>query len=200
MQASVAEHDSSALPRCPWAGGSELELSYHDHEWGRPNHDDRHLFEMLVLEGAQAGLSWRLILARREQYRQAFHGFEMSRVAAMTDEELEGLVLSSGIIRNRTKIRSARTNARLALDVVKEHGSLGCYLWSFVEGKPIINRWKRREDVPARTELSDRMSKALQKRGFGFVGSTICYALMQATGMVNDHLITCFCHPDYRRP
>lgn len=198
MGTEVAEPEADALPRCPWAGGSALELSYHDHEWGRPNHDDRHLFEMLVLEGAQAGLSWRLILTRREAYRRAFHDFDMARVAAMTDEELEGLIASSGIIRNRTKIRSARTNARMALDVVKEHGSLDRYLWSFVDGKPVVNQWSRREQVPARTEVSDAMSKALQKRGFGFVGSTICYALMQATGMVNDHLTSCFCHPAYR--
>jgi DNA-3-methyladenine glycosylase I len=198
MGTHVAEPETDTLPRCPWAGGSALELSYHDHEWGRPNHDDRHLFEMLVLEGAQAGLSWRLILTRREAYRRAFHDFEIARVAAMTDEELEALVASSGIIRNRTKIRSARTNARVALDVAKEHGNLDRYLWSFVDGKPIVNHWTRREQVPARTEISDAMSKALQKRGFGFVGSTICYALMQATGMVNDHLTSCFCHPAYR--
>ena len=167
-------------------------LAYHDREWGVPHRDDRALFELLTLEGAQAGLSWRTILARRDEYRRAFHDFDIARVAAMRDASLEKLLASSGIIRNRLKIWSVRDNARTALDVIAEHGSLDAYLWSFVDGKPLVNRWNSSKEVPAKTELSDRMSKALAKRGFRFVGSTICYAFMQATGMVNDHLVSCF--------
>jgi DNA-3-methyladenine glycosylase I len=167
-------------------------LAYHDREWGVPHRDDRALFELLTLEGAQAGLSWRTILARRDEYRRAFHDFDIKRVAAMRDASLEKLLESSGIIRNRLKIWSVRDNARTALDVIGEHGSLDAYLWSFVDGKPLVNHWKSSKEVPAKTELSDRMSKALAKRGFRFVGSTICYAFMQATGMVNDHLVSCF--------
>jgi len=171
-------------------------LAYHDREWGVPHRDDVALFEMLTLEGAQAGLSWRTILARREQYHRAFHGFDIARVAAMRDPSLEKLLTSSGIIRNRLKIWSVRDNARTALDVINEHGSLSAYLWSFVDGKPLVNRWTTSKEVPAKTDLSDRMSKALAKRGFRFVGSTICYAFMQATGMVNDHLVSCFRHKE----
>ena len=179
--------------RCTWAEGSDAAmLAYHDTEWGVPHHDDRALFELLTLEGAQAGLSWRTILARREEYRSAFHDFDIKRVAGMRDTSLETLLTTSGIIRNRLKIWSVRDNARTALDVIAEHGSLDAYLWSFVEGKPVVNHWTTSKDVPAKTELSDRMSKALAKRGFRFVGSTICYAYMQATGMVNDHLVSCF--------
>src|SRR5579871_1857880 len=167
-------------------------LAYHDREWGVPHHDDSALFELLTLEGAQAGLSWRTILARREEYRRAFRGFDIARVAGMRDASLENLLASSGIIRNRLKIWSVRDNARTALDVIGEHGSLDAYLWSFVDGKPLVNGWTDGNQVPAKTELSDRMSKALIKRGFRFVGSTICYAFMQATGMVNDHLVSCF--------
>ena len=167
-------------------------LAYHDSEWGVPHHDDRALFELLTLEGAQAGLSWRTILARREEYRRAYHNFDIKRVAGMRDASLETLLTTSGIIRNRLKIWSVRDNARTALDVIAEHDSLDAYLWSFVEGKPLVNHWTSSKDVPAKTELSDRMSKALAKRGFRFVGSTICYAYMQATGMVNDHLVSCF--------
>jgi DNA-3-methyladenine glycosylase I len=179
--------------RCSWAeGGDAAMLAYHDREWGVPHRDDRALFELLTLEGAQAGLSWRTILTRRDEYRRAFHEFDIGRVAGMRDATLEKLLQSSGIIRNRLKIWSVRDNARTALDVVSEHGSLDAYLWSFVDGTPIVNRWDDRKQVPAKTELSDRMSKALAKRGFRFVGSTICYAFMQATGMVNDHLVSCF--------
>jgi len=167
-------------------------IAYHDTEWGTPLHDDRRLFELLTLEGAQAGLSWRTILDRREEYRRAFHGFDIARVAAMKDAELEKLLRSSGIIRNRMKVFSTRSNARVALAAIGEHGSLDAYLWSFVEGKPVVNRWQTADQVPASTEASDRMSKALRKAGFGFVGSTICYAFMQATGMVDDHLASCF--------
>jgi DNA-3-methyladenine glycosylase I len=181
------------VSRCSWAEGSDAAmLAYHDREWGVPQHDDRALFELLTLEGAQAGLSWRTILARREDYRLAYHSFDIKRVAGMRDAALEKLLTTSGIIRNRLKVYSVRDNARVALDVIAEHGSLDPYLWSFVGGKPLVNRWSESKQVPAKTELSDQMSKALAKRGFRFVGSTICYAFMQATGMVNDHLVSCF--------
>jgi len=181
------------VTRCAWAADTDAAmLAYHDREWGVPHHDDSALFELLTLEGAQAGLSWRTILARREEYRRAFRGFDIARVAGMRDASLENLLASSGIIRNRLKIWSVRDNARTALDVIGEHGSLDAYLWSFVDGKPLVNGWTDGNQVPAKTELSDRMSKALIKRGFRFVGSTICYAFMQATGMVNDHLVSCF--------
>jgi DNA-3-methyladenine glycosylase I len=179
--------------RCHWAAnGDPLMRDYHDTEWGTPLHDDRALFEFLCLEGAQAGLSWRTVLAKRDNYRKAFHNFEIARVAAMSDRELEKLLLDPGIIRNRLKVASTRDNAIAALRVIEEFGSLDGYLWSFVDGKPLRNRWRSQADVPASTELSDRMSKALKKRGFRFVGTTICYSLLQATGMVNDHLVGCF--------
>ena len=167
---------------------------YHDTEWGTPLHDDRALFEFLCLEGAQAGLSWRTVLAKRENYRKAFHNFEIARVAAMKDREREKLLLDPGIIRNRLKVTATRDNAKVALEVIEEFGSLDVYLWSFVDGKPLVNRWRDKSEVPASTELSDRMSKALKKRGFRFVGTTICYSLLQATGMINDHLVGCFRH------
>jgi DNA-3-methyladenine glycosylase I len=167
-------------------------IAYHDTEWGTPQHDDRRLFELLTLEGAQAGLSWRTILDRREEYRRAFHDFDIARVAAMRDVELEKLLRSSGIIRNRMKVYSVRSNARAALAAIEQHGSLDAYLWSFVGGTPVVNRWQTGEQVPAHTEASDRMSKTLRKAGFSFVGSTICYAFMQATGLVDDHLASCF--------
>jgi DNA-3-methyladenine glycosylase I len=168
--------------------------AYHDTEWGVPLHDDRVLFEFLCLEGAQAGLSWRTVLHKRDHYRRAFHDFDIARVAAMKDRELEKLLLDPGLIRNRLKIFSVRDNAKAALVAIEEHGSLDAYLWSFVDGKPIRNAWRTRAEVPASTPVSDRMSKALKKRGFRFVGTTICYAFMQATGMVNDHLVECFRH------
>jgi DNA-3-methyladenine glycosylase I len=167
-------------------------LAYHDREWGVPHHDDSALFELLTLEGAQAGLSWRTILARRDEYRRAYHGFDIARVASMRDAQLEKLLTKSGIIRNRLKVFSVRDNARTALSVIDEHGSLDAWLWSFVGGKPVVNRRQGSNEVPAKTEVSDQMSKTLMKRGFRFVGSTICYAFMQATGMVNDHLVSCF--------
>lgn len=182
------------VTRCSWANSSDIERDYHDTEWGVPLHDDRGLFEFLVLEGAQAGLSWRAVLAKRERYRDVFHQFDIARVAAMKDRELEKPLLDPGIIRNRLKISSARDNAIASLKVIDEFGSLDAYLWSFVDGKPVINHWRDRGRVPASTPLSDRLSKDLHKRGFRFVGSTICYAFMQATGMVNDHIITCFRH------
>ena len=178
--------------RCGWAENStESMRAYHDTEWGVPLHDDRSLFEFLCLEGAQAGLSWRTVLDKRENYRRAFHDFAIARCAKLTDARIETLLGDAGIIRNRLKITSVRDNARAALEAIGEFGSLDAYLWSFVDGKPIKNA-RRGGDVPATTERSDRMSKALAKRGFRFVGSTICYAFMQATGMVDDHLVTCF--------
>jgi DNA-3-methyladenine glycosylase I len=186
---------SAAPIRCHWATASDaLMCAYHDTEWGVPLHDDRALFEFLCLEGAQAGLSWRTVLAKREHYRKVFHDFEIARVAAMTDRELEKLLLDPGIIRNRLKVTSTRSNAIVALGVIDEFGSLDAYLWSFVGGRTVLNRWRAAGEVPASTELSDRMSKALRKRGFRFVGTTICYSLLQATGMVNDHLVGCFRH------
>ncbi|HUC17994.1 MAG TPA: DNA-3-methyladenine glycosylase I [Acetobacteraceae bacterium] len=187
---SPASH--AALPRCPWAAGSPEMLAYHDQEWGTPQHDDRALFELITLEGAQAGLSWRTILARRKDYRLSFHDFDIARVAAMTDRELEALIRHSGIIRNRLKIYSVRSNAEAALAAITAHGSLDSYLWSFVGGTPIVNHRREMKEVPASTALSDSMSKALRKAGFRFVGSTICYAFLQASGMVDDHLASCF--------
>ena len=182
------------LTRCAWADGSEIERDYHDTEWGVPLHDDRLLFECLILEGAQAGLSWRTVLAKRERYREVFHGFDIARVAAMRDRELEKLMLDPGIVRNRLKISATRGNAQAALRLIDEVGSLDAHLWSFVGGKPRKNRWRERGQVPASTAESDRMSKDLKKRGFRFVGTTICYAFMQATGMVDDHIVDCFRH------
>ena len=182
------------MQRCSWAENSDIECHYHDHEWGVPLHDDRKLFEFLCLEGAQAGLSWRTVLEKRERYREVFHGFEIERVAAMTDRDLETCLADRGIIRNRMKVHAMRDNARAALRVISEEGSLDAYLWSFVDGTPIRNRWKTRADVPATTPRSQHMSKTLKKRGFRFVGPTICYAFMQATGMVDDHLERCFRH------
>jgi DNA-3-methyladenine glycosylase I len=180
--------------RCHWAADGELMQAYHDTEWGVPLHDDRTLFEFLCLEGAQAGLSWRTVLHKREHYRRAYHDFDLARVAAMKDRELDKLLLDPGLIRHRLKLVAVRDNARAALQAIDEHGSLDAYLWSFVDGKPVRNAWRSRSEVPATTPTSDRMSKALKKRGFRFVGSTICYAFMQATGMVNDHLVECFRH------
>jgi len=191
-QSPARSPDSDTRPRCGWAAGSPAMIAYHDREWGTPHHEDRALFELITLEGAQAGLSWRTILARREEYRRTFHEFDIARVAAMTDRELETALRQSGVIRNRLKIYSVRSNAEAALAAIAAHGSLDSYLWSFVGGTPIVNRRRATDEVPARTELSDRMSKSLRKAGFRFVGSTICYAFLQASGMVDDHLATCF--------
>ena len=185
--------NNAAPIRCQWATASDaLMCAYHDTEWGVPLHDDRGLFEFLCLEGAQAGLSWRTVLAKRAHYRKVFHDFEIARVAGMSDRELEKLLLDPGIIRNRLKVSSTRDNAIIARSVIAEFGSLDVYLWSFVDGKTVLNRWRDRAEVPASTELSDRMSMALKQRGFRFVGSTICYSLLQATGMINDHVGECF--------
>ena len=178
------------MPRCPWAA-TEPNITYHDVEWGVPVHDDRLLFEFLILEGAQAGLSWTTILNKRDNYRKAFDGFRPEKIARYGTRDVKRLLGDAGIVRNRLKIVAAIENAKTFLTVRKEFGTFDAYLWSFVGGKPIRNRWNRMADVPARTTESDAMSRDLQRRGFKFVGSTICYALMQATGMVNDHLVTC---------
>jgi DNA-3-methyladenine glycosylase I len=186
---------SEKVSRCSWADGDDAVMrEYHDTEWGVPLRDDTRLFEFLVLEGAQAGLSWSTVLNKRDAYRRAFHGFDIERVARMTDAALEKLLLNPALIRNRLKIYSARRNAQAALRVINEFGSLEAYFWSFVGGKPIRNRWGGRGHVPARTELSDLISNDMKKRDFNFVGSTIVYAHMQATGMVNDHFVSCFRH------
>jgi DNA-3-methyladenine glycosylase I len=184
------------MPRCPWAT-SEPNITYHDKEWGKPVHNDRLLFEFLILEGAQAGLSWTTILKKRENYRKAFNGFRPEKIARYGVPDMKRLLGDAGIVRNRLKIAAAVENAKRFLAVRREFGTFDAYLWSFVGGgKPIQNRWRRMVDVPARTAESDTMSRDLQRRGFRFVGSTICYALMQATGMVNDHLVTCPRHAD----
>jgi len=178
--------------RCAWANGGPLEIEYHDTEWGVPSRDDRHLFEMLILEGAQAGLSWSTILRKRENYRKAFAGFDPFKVARFNARKRAALMRDPGIVRNRLKIEATVANARQVLAVQDEHGSLAAYLWQFVDGRPVVNAWTALGQVPAETAASRAMSKALIKRGFRFVGPTICYAFMQATGMVNDHITTCF--------
>jgi DNA-3-methyladenine glycosylase I len=180
--------------RCAWAAGSDSLRDYHDREWGVPLHDDRALFEFLCLEGAQAGLSWRTVLDKRENYRRAFAGFDIEACARLTDRRIETLLVDPGLIRNRLKIASVRGNAIAALAAIDEFGSFDAFVWSYVDGRTIQNRRGPRSPVPATTDVSDRMSKLLRKRGFRFVGSTICYAFMQATGMVNDHQVDCFRH------
>ncbi len=177
--------------RCPWAK-SDLSIAYHDAEWGRPVHDDQVLFEFLTLEGAQAGLSWETILKKRQAYRKAFDQFDPKKVAKYSAAKVAQLMANPGIVRNRLKIASTIGNAKAFLAVQKELGSFSTYLWAFVEGKPIVNRFESMKQVPARSHESDALSKDLKKRGFNFVGSTICYAMMQAVGMVNDHLTSCF--------
>ena len=184
--------DRPERPRCGWCGTDPLYISYHDEEWGVPAHEDRHLFEMLVLEGAQAGLSWITILRKREAYRRAFKNFEPAVVARFTDAHLERLLLDEGIVRNRLKVWSARDNARAFLEVQREFGSFDAFLWAFVGGRPRVNHPKTLAEVPAVTPEAEVLSKALKKRGFRFVGPTIMYAFMQAVGMVDDHLTTCW--------
>jgi len=179
------------MKRCTWPK-NELAIRYHDEEWGVPLHDDGKLFEFLILEGAQAGLSWDTILKKRENYRKAFERFDVNKVARYTDKKIERLMQDEGIVRNRLKIASAVANAKAFLNVQKDFGSFDAYIWSFVNQKPIVNRWKETGQVPATSPVSDTISKDLKKRGFNFVGSTIIYAHMQATGMVNDHLVSCF--------
>jgi DNA-3-methyladenine glycosylase I len=180
--------------RCQWVNADPLYIHYHDQEWGIPIYDDQKLFEFLILEGAQAGLSWITILKKRDSYRKAFDNFDAAKIANYTPQKLGKLLLDPGIIRNRLKIQAAVTNAKLYLAIQKEFSSFSKYIWSFVDGKPIKNHWRSLTEVPSSTEISDALSKDLKKRGFKFVGSTICYAFMQAVGMVNDHTMDCFCY------
>lgn len=184
--------------RCGWCGTNPLYVAYHDNEWGVPLHDDRRLFELLALEGAQAGLSWLTILKKRETYRAAFHGFDPQKIACYTEVDMERLLADPGIVRNRRKIESVVRNARGVLTIIEEFGSFDSFLWRYVDDQPIQNTWRSLAEVPAETALSDRMSKNLKDRGFNFVGSTICYAFMQAIGMVNDHLVNCFRHTELK--
>jgi DNA-3-methyladenine glycosylase I len=178
--------------RCEWSGADPLYIEYHDREWGVPLHDDRRLFEMLILEGAQAGLSWITILRKREAFREAFDSFDPSRVARYDERRIRELLSNPGIIRNRLKIQAAVQNAQAFLKVAEEFGSFDRYIWQFVGNRPIQNRWRKLQEIPARTKESDALSRDLKKRGFKFVGSTICYAFMQAVGMVKDHVVECF--------
>jgi DNA-3-methyladenine glycosylase I len=182
--------------RCGWCGKDEAYVKYHDEEWGVPVYDDRKLFEMLILEGAQAGLSWITILKRRDSYREAYDNFDPVKISQWNDDKIEALLLNPGIIRNRLKVESARINAKAFLKTVKEFGSFSEFVWSFAGGEPTTNSWESIDQVPAKTEESDRMSRELKKRGFKFTGSTICYAYMQSVGMVNDHIKTCFRHSE----
>lgn len=181
-----------AKTRCAWLSEDPLYIEYHDKEWGVPCYNDQHLFEMLILEGAQAGLSWLTILKKREGYRKAFAEFDAKKMARFSEKKIEMLLLNPAIVRNRLKVNAAVSNARAYLAIVKEYGTFSDYIWQFVEGKPVKNRWKKLKDIPVTTPESDRMSKDLKKRGFKFVGSTICYAYMQSVGMVNDHTTDCF--------
>jgi DNA-3-methyladenine glycosylase I len=185
--------DERSPIRCAWAQ-SELMIRYHDEEWGVPVHDDAKLFEFLILEGAQAGLSWETILNKRENYRAAFDGFDARKIARYDSRKKAQLLKNPGIVRNRLKIDSTVRNAKALLRVQEEFGSFDRYVWQFVDGRPRVNSWKAKSRIPARTAQSDEMSKALKKQGFNFVGSTICYAFMQAVGMVNDHIVQCFRH------
>ncbi len=185
--------------RCEWCGSDPLYMDYHDNEWGVPVHDDRHLFEMLILEGAQAGLSWLTILKKRDAYRQAFDNFNPAKIAKDGQRRIHHLLQNPGIVRNRLKIQATVLNAKAFLKVVEEFGSFDRYIWQFVGHRPIQNQWVLLQDVPSRTAQSEAMSKDLKKRGFSFVGSTICYAFMQAVGMVNDHVIDCFRYSEIKR-
>ncbi len=185
--------------RCPWAGDNPLYIAYHDHEWGVPVYDERRLFEMLLLEGAQAGLSWITILRKREHYRAVFDQFNPQTIAGYGPRKIEALLKDPGIVRNRLKIAAAITNAQCFLEIAARHGGFSDYLWQFVDRRPVKNRWPTMTQVPAVTAASDAMSKQLKKDGFKFIGSTICYAYMQAVGMVNDHLVGCFRHAAIHR-
>ncbi|MDP6353166.1 MAG: DNA-3-methyladenine glycosylase I [Alphaproteobacteria bacterium] len=184
----------SELRRCAWAGDDPAYVAYHDHEWGVPLHDERRLFEMLILEGAQAGLSWLTILKKRDGYRAAFDNFDAAKIARYTDAHVAALLGNPEIVRNRLKVAAAITNARATLRLRDRAGGLEPYLWGFVDGEPVVNRWRRRDKVPAQTALSERISRDLKERGFRFVGPTIVYAYLQSIGIVNDHLTTCFRH------
>lgn len=186
------------IKRCEWCLADPLYIQYHDNEWGRPVHDDRKLFEFLILEGAQAGLSWLTVLKKRESYREAFDLFEPQKIIRYDEEKVESLLNNAGIIRNRLKIAATINNARMFLKAKEDYGSFDKYVWSFVDNKILYNEWKSMKEIPARTDASDRMSKCLQKDGFKFVGSTICYAYMQAVGMVNDHMTYCYLHKELK--
>ena len=193
----IAAGKGTAIMRCHWPK-SDLSIAYHDHEWGVPLHDDRKFFEYLILDGAQAGLSWETILRKREAYRRAFAQFSPISVARFNANDRQRLLSDAGIVRNRLKIDSAIRNADAFLKVQKEFGSFDAYVWRFVNGMPIVNHRRKSSDIPARSKESDVLSKDLKSRGFNFVGTTICYAFMQAAGLVNDHLVSCFCHPDMK--
>lgn len=184
------------MKKCTWATKHELEEHYHDTEWGVPIYDDRLLFEFLILEGAQAGLSWTTVLVKRENYRKVFDNFEAKKIIKYDSKKIEELLNDTGIIRNKLKINSVVSNAQAFLKIQEEYGSFSKFIWDFVDGKPIQNKWKKFEDIPTKTEISDQMSKTLKKKGFKFVGTTICYAYMQAVGMVNDHTTDCFRYKD----
>ena len=194
----MAASSTSKIVRCHWAT-SELNIPYHDEEWGVPLHDDRALFELLILEGAQAGLSWDTVLKKRPRYREVFDGFDVEKVARYDKKKVRELLKDAGIIRNKLKIAATISNAQAFLKVQEEFGSFDAYIWRFVGGSPKQNSWKTHKHLPAKTAESDAMSKDLQKRGFRFVGSTICYAFMQAAGMVNDHLVSCFRYAEVRK-
>lgn len=187
------------MTRCPWCGSDPLYIEYHDQEWGVPLHDDTRLFEFLILEGAQAGLSWLTILRKRANYRQAFAGFDVEKIARFDERDITRLLADPGIVRNRLKLDSAVRNAHAVLAIREKHGSLARFLWQFVDGAPVQNRWSTLREVPAQTPQSERMSRELRQMGCSFVGPTICYAFMQATGMVNDHLVGCFRHAQLAR-
>lgn len=190
---------TNSVNRCGWAQKNELMAKYHDEEWGKPLHDDQKLFEFLILEGMQAGLSWQTILNKREEFRKAYDGFDVLKVAGYNQDKIEELMLNPGIIRNRLKIVASINNAKCFIEIVAEFGSFDTYIWSFVNHQPLVNTWKILAEIPAKTDLSDRISADLIKRGFKFVGSTIVYSHMQATGMVNDHLVGCSCHPQFQK-
>lgn len=185
--------------RCPWCGSDPLYVRYHDEEWGRPSHDDRHLFEMLCLEGQQAGLAWITVLRKREAYRRAFHGFDPAQVAAMTDADIEARLGDAGLIRHRGKLAAIRDNARATLALQREAGSLAAWLWDFAGGRPQVNAWASYREAPSSTALSERLSQELRRRGFRFVGATTVYAFLQACGFVNDHETGCFRHAELKR-
>lgn len=184
--------ENSNINRCPWPGGREHDIKYHDEEWGVPVHDDQKLFEFLVLDAFQAGLSWTTILKKRENFRVAFDGFDAKVIARYGEKKVSELMQDKGIIRNQLKIRSTIKNAELFLDIQKEYGSFDSYIWQFTGDTTIVNKWEKMDEIPVNTSASDAMSKDLKKRGFKFVGTTICYAFMQAAGMVNDHVVDCF--------
>jgi DNA-3-methyladenine glycosylase I len=182
--------------RCEWAKKNELMAKYHDEEWGRPLHDDQKLFEFLILEGMQAGLSWQTILNKREAFRLAYDNFDVRKVALFDQQKVDELMSNPAIIRNKQKIEASINNAKIFLRIVEEFGSFDSYIWKFVDHQPIVNKWMKLSEIPAKTDLSDVISADLKRRGFKFVGSTIVYSHMQATGMINDHLVHCFCHPE----